>query len=68
MHVLSIHIKLTAPKSANEGWGGLTGSAYQQDPSMKKTNRVPLLMQDPLTVMIHFVLMLPFNVDVGKFF
>ena len=31
-----------------------------------KQNKIPLLMQDPLAVLLHYVLLLPVNIDAGK--
>ncbi len=33
---------------------------------MLKDNKVPILLQDPIALMIHFILLLPVNVDLGK--
>lgn len=67
MHVLSIHMKVIAPRVMFQGWGMLTGQWYAHEPpTSSKANEIPLLMQDPLTLLIHYVLLLPFNVDIGK--
>lgn len=67
MHVLAIHMKaiMVAPRSLSELWGALT-CQWNQDSSgelILRHNRVPLLMQDPLALMTHFILLLPLNVD-----
>ena len=31
-----------------------------------KQNKIPLLMQDPVAVLLHYVLLLPVNIDTGK--
>ena len=31
-----------------------------------KQNKIPLLMQDPLAVLLHYVLLLPVNIDAGN--
>ena len=35
-------------------------------PVVVKQNKIPLLMQDPLAVLLHYVLLLPVNIDTGK--
>ena len=71
MHVLAIHMKaiMVPPGSLSELWGALT-CQWSQDPSgelILRHNRVPLLMQDPLALMTHFILLLPLNVDLTFF-
>lgn len=70
MHVLAIHMKVMAPRSLAEVWGSLTGQWTNMDNNGKlivRHNNVPLLMQDPLTLMTHFILLLPINIDIGYF-
>ena len=67
-------MKAVVPKYVHEGWGRLTGYLQhdQHEPSSssgsgsRQANPVPLLMQDPITLMLQNVLLLPFNVDSGK--
>ena len=69
MHVLAIHMKVMAPRSLSELWGALT-CQWSKDSSGKlilRHNNVPLLMQDPMALMTHFILLLPLNVDIAYF-
>ena len=80
MHVLAIHMKyLMASTSSSTGdppinlselWGKLT-CLWNKDSSNKllipRHNNVPMLMQDPLALMTHFILLLPLNVDLPIF-
>merc|ERR1712018_983930 len=34
---------------------------------INKQNKIPLLMQDPLAVLLHYVLLLPVNIDTAYF-
>ena len=54
----------------SEEWGTLTGlwAFNKTDETLKmmlKKNDVPILLQDPLALMIHFILLLPVNIDKG---
>ena len=69
MHVLAIHMKVMAPRSLSELWGALT-CQWNRDSSgelILRHNNVPLMMQDPLALMTHFILLLPLNVDLTFF-
>ena len=75
MHVLAIHMKvmMVDPRSPSnaltELWGALT-CQWNKDSSGKlilRHNNVPLMMQDPLALMTHFILLLPLNVDLAFF-
>jgi hypothetical protein len=49
-------------------WATITGLNCRDQDKMiiNKSNKVPILIQDPLVLMIHFILLLPVNIDVGK--
>ena len=66
MHLLAIQMKVVAPKSLSETWGALTCQWSNEDSSHKHKN-VPLMMQDPHTLLIHFILLLPLNTDLTYF-
>jgi hypothetical protein len=69
---------LPCPSLADQ-WGALTGR-YSRDSTsaagasmdadasavLRHRNDVPLLLQDPITLMIHFILLLPVNIERGK--
>merc|ERR1719219_2842323 len=62
-------MKVMAPKSLLEVWKALT-CQWNKDVSGKlvlRHNNVPLMMQDPLALMTHFILLLPLNVDMAYF-
>ena len=81
MHVLAIHMKVmmvptkSVPGALSELWGALTcqwagnksDSGQQAGKLILRHNNVPLLMQDPLALMTHFILLLPLNVDLAYF-
>ena len=70
MHVLAIHMKVMAPRSLSETWGALTCQWSNQDSSgelILRHKNVPLMMQDPQALLIHFILLLPLNVDLTYF-
>merc|ERR1719242_2863712 len=58
------------PITLSELWGKLT-CLWNRDSSNKllipRHNNVPMLMQDPLALMTHFILLLPLNVDLAYF-
>ena len=66
MHLLAIQMKVVAPKSLSETWGALTCQWSNEDSSHKHKN-VPLMMQDPQTLLTHFILLLPLNADLTYF-
>jgi hypothetical protein len=70
MHVLAIHMKVMAPRQQlSDEWAALTGlwlTSDNQGKLMLKDNKVPLLLQDPLALMIHYILLLPVNIDLGE--
>ena len=72
MHVLAIHMKVMAPRQQlSDEWAALTGlwvTLDNQGKLMLKDNKVPLLLQDPLALMIHYILLLPVNIDLGELF
>ena len=43
-----------------------TTSLATSSPGIVKQNKIPLLMQDPLAVLLHYVLLLPVNIDAGN--
>ena len=68
MHVLAIHMKVQMVASTNalsETWGALTcqWNKFGSGEVILRHNNVPLMMQDPLALMTHFILLLPLNVD-----
>ena len=70
MHVLGIHMNAMPTTALSEEWGTLTGlwAFNKTDETLKmmlKKNDVPILLQDPLALMIHFILLLPVNIDKG---
>jgi len=72
MHVLAIHMKVMAPRQQlTDEWAALTGlwlKGRDLGKIMLKDNKVPSLLQDPLALMLNFILLLPVNVDLGNFF
>ena len=71
MHVLAIHMKVMAPRQQLSDLWSMVTAIWSSGPGKAivntvKTNRIPILLQDPVTLMIHFILLLPVNVDVGK--
>jgi hypothetical protein len=75
MHVLAIHMKvmLAERSSMSELWGDLTGlwtswdSLDTNGQLVVRPNSVPLMMQDPMALMTHFILLLPLNMDLSYF-
>ena len=71
MHVLAIHMKVMAPRQQlTDEWAALTGlwlKVRDLGKVMLKDNKVPSLLQDPLALMLNFILLLPVNVDLGNF-
>ena len=79
MHVLAIHMKVmmvptkSVPSALSELWGALTcgwgnkSDSPQAGKLILRHNNVPLMMQDPLALMTHFILLLPLNVDLTYF-
>ena len=43
-----------------------TTSLATSSQGVVKQNKIPLLMQDPLAVLLHYVLLLPVNIDAGN--
>ncbi len=70
MHVLAIHMKVMAPRQQlTDEWAALTGlwlKGRDMGKVMLKDNKVPNLLQDPLALMLNFILLLPVNVDLGN--
>ena len=71
MHVLGIHMNAMPTTALSEEWGALTGlwAFNKTDETLKmmlKKNDVPIMLQDPLALMIHFILLLPVNIDKGE--
>lgn len=79
--MLSLHMKIISSISTftrcgrivnylSEEWGFLTGLVRNLPADAgfvrSKESSVPVLMQDPITVLLHFVLLLPPGVDLGK--
>ena len=70
MHVLAIHMKVMAPRSLSDVWATISGQWRDFDPNSQvivRHNKVPIMMQDPVALMIHFLLLLPLNVDQSFF-
>ena len=72
MHVLGIHMNAMPTTALSEEWGTLTGlwAFNKTDETLKmmlKKNDVPILLQDPLALVIHFILLLPVNIDKAYF-
>ena len=74
MHVLAIRMKamMSTPGSPAPAiadiWSNLTSSDCSgQSKMILRHNKVPLLMQDPLALMTHLILLLPLNVDMAFF-
>eukprot|EP00095_Tigriopus_kingsejongensis_P006031 maker-scaffold889_size84747-snap-gene-0.19 protein:Tk06031 transcript:maker-scaffold889_size84747-snap-gene-0.19-mRNA-1 annotation:"e3 ubiquitin-protein ligase ubr3" len=73
LHVLGIHINAWPSRSLAQEWGQITGQwkmphgFSHNHPIIPKQKDVPLLLQDPLTLMIHFILLLPSNLDKAYF-
>ncbi|XP_071748159.1 E3 ubiquitin-protein ligase UBR3 isoform X3 [Lepeophtheirus salmonis] len=67
LHVLSNHVKTTCPIDLSREWIGITGleSTLNSSPNYSKT--VPLLLQDCTTLFLHFLLMLPIQLDIVLF-
>ncbi len=73
MHVLSIHMNAIPTVSLSEEWKFLCGLNWSQESPGKRqkslvarSSQVPILLQDPVTLMIHFNLSLPVNVERGE--
>ena len=74
MHVLAIHMKVMAPRSLSDVWATVSGQWGAKDATFDSNtklivrhNNVPILMQDPVALMTHFLLLLPLNVDQAFF-
>ena len=65
MHVLSIHMNALPNLSMSEEWGLLTGRWKEVGVTSVSPSRndVPLLLQDPVALLIHFMLVLPINIE-----
>jgi hypothetical protein len=60
---------LTGLWDASDRLSGLAKEGGNEDETLKmmlKKNDVPILLQDPLALMMHFILLLPVNIDKGR--
>ena len=74
MKVIMRPTKSVPNGALSELWGALTVQKWvksvPQTPggkSILRPKNVPLMMQDPLALMTHFILMLPLNMDMNYF-
>ena len=79
MRVLAIQMKVvtvptkSVPIALSDLWCALTcgwgkeSDSPQAGKLIHRQNNVPLMMQDPLALMTHFILLLPLNVDLAYF-
>ena len=65
LHVLAIHMKIRSPKPLVTDWCQVSGLWQDEDDRslMVRENDVPMLLRDPATLLLHFTLILPVQID-----
>lgn len=63
--VLATHTKIRSPKPLVSDWCHVTGLWQDEDDRslMLRENDVPLILRDPTTMLLHFALILPVQID-----
>ena len=69
LHVLAIHMKIMSPRPMVSEWCQVSGLWQDEDDRslLVRENDVPLLLRDPITLLIHLVLILPVQIDRAYF-
>ena len=65
LRVLGVHMKIRSPRPMVSDWCQVTGLWQDEDDRslMVKENEVPMLLKDPTTLLLHFTLILPVQID-----
>jgi E3 ubiquitin-protein ligase UBR3 len=69
LHVLGVHYKiLSAEPCAPKMWERILGIRFFPDSSlMPMDNEVPMLLRDPVTILLHLLMQLPMHVDLAYY-
>ena len=64
-HVLAIHMKIMSLKPLVCDWCQVSGLWQDEDDRtlLVRENNVPVLLRDPVTLLLHFILILPVHID-----
>merc|ERR1719189_2144019 len=65
LHVLAIHTKIMSLKPLVCDWCQVSGLWQDEDDRtlLVRENNVPVLLRDPVTLLLHFALILPVHID-----
>ena len=65
LHVLAIHMKIMSLKPLVSDWCQVSGLWQDEDDRtlLVRENNVPLLLRDPVTLLLHLTLILPVHLD-----
>ena len=65
LHVLAIHMKIMSLKPLVCDWCQISGLWQDEDDRtlLVRENNVPVLLRDPVTLLLHFALILPVHID-----
>ena len=65
LHVLAIHMKIMSLKPLVCDWCQISGLWQDEDDRtlLVRENNVPILLRDPITLLLHFTLILPVHID-----
>ena len=65
LHVLAIHMKIMSLKPLVSDWCQVSGLWQDEDDRtlLVRENNVPLLLRDPVTLLLHLTLILPVHMD-----
>ena len=65
LHVLAIHMKIMSLKPLVADWCQISGLWQDEDDRslLVQENDVPVLLRDPVTILLHFALILPVQID-----
>ena len=69
LHVLAVHARQLTTWAVNTNWQQLSGLPVDSPPQLALAPRegeVPLLLRDPIALLIQFVLLLPLHIDQSK--
>lgn len=67
LHVLGVHYRILSADISPKIWERILGIRFKNDVSMMKPERdVPMLLRDPLSLLLHLLMQIPINVDLGK--
>jgi len=69
LHVLGVHYKILSPEPcAPKFWERILGIRFFPDSSLAPMEKeVPILLRDPVTMLLHLMLQLPMHVDLAYY-